>query len=213
MQNDPSSTNLDPYGPKEIARRVENVGVAKAELAFLPTMMLAILAGAFIALGAAFYTLVITNSGLGFGPARLLGGMAFSLGLILVVVGGAELFTGNNLIVMAWADGKVTHSGLLRNWGIVYVGNFIGALGTAVLVSLSGILGLGDGGVAMTAIGIAESKLALPPSEAFFATFWSAWRFGCASPRAPWSARSSPLFSRSRRSWRSVSSIPSPTCI
>jgi len=146
MQNDPSSTNLDPYGPKEIARRVENVGVAKAELAFLPTMMLAILAGAFIALGAAFYTLVITNSGLGFGPARLLGGMAFSLGLILVVVGGAELFTGNNLIVMAWADGKVTHSGLLRNWGIVYVGNFIGALGTAVLVSLSGILGLGDGG-------------------------------------------------------------------
>ena len=167
MQNDPSSTNLDPYGPKEIARRVENVGVAKAELAFLPTMMLAILAGAFIALGAAFYTLVITNSGFGFGPARLLGGMAFSLGLILVVVGGAELFTGNNLIVMAWADGKVTHSGLLRNWGIVYVGNFIGVMGTAVLVSLSGILGLGDGGVAMTAIGIAESKLALPPSEAF----------------------------------------------
>lgn len=156
------------YSSKEIAQRVETIGVAKAQLGLLPTLMLSILAGAFIAFGGAFYTIVMTDSGLGFGPARLLGGIAFSTGLILVVVGGAELFTGNNLIVMAWADRKVSHLNLLRNWVIVYVGNFIGSIGTVILIGLSGILLLQDGNVAMTAIKIAEAKLALPADEAFF---------------------------------------------
>lgn len=97
-------------------------------------MVLAVLAGAFIAFGGMFYTLVITDSGLGFGPQRLLGGIAFSLGLILVVIAGAELFTGNNLIVMAWADNKISTYQLMRNWGLVYVGNFVGAVATAVIV-------------------------------------------------------------------------------
>ena len=104
---------------------------------------------------------------MGFGPTRLLGGIAFSLGLILVIIGGAELFAGNNLIVMAWADRKVSTAQLLRNWSIVYVGNFIGALATAVLVVWSGILGLDGGAVGKTALSIAQGKLALSASEAF----------------------------------------------
>ncbi|MZR29513.1 formate/nitrite transporter family protein [Sneathiella litorea] len=168
MANNHTDLGIDAYSPKEIATRVETTGIAKAQLGFRQTLMLAILAGAFIALGAAFYTLVVTGSDLGFGPTRFTGGIAFSLGLILVIVGGAELFTGNNLIVMAWASRKVTHRQLLRNWIIVYVGNFIGAIGTAVLVSLSGILSMNDGGVAATAISIASTKLSLPWQEAFF---------------------------------------------
>jgi formate/nitrite transporter len=158
----------DAYTPAEIARRVEAAGIAKTELKFVPLLTLAVLAGAFIALGAAFYTLTVTGNVLGFGIGRLVGGLAFSMGLILVVVGGAELFTGNNLIVMALAEGKITLAAMLRNWGIVYAGNFVGALGTVALVLLSGTLTLADGGVGATAREIAEAKLALPLIEAFF---------------------------------------------
>lgn len=160
--------DFDAYSPAEIADRVENAGVAKASMPFLQTFVLSLLAGAFIAFGGMLYTLVMTNSGLGFGPGRLLGGVAFSLGLILVVVAGAELFTGNNLIVMAYADGRVTLARLLRNWAIVYVGNIVGSLAMAVLVILSGTLDLGDGAVARTAINIATAKVHLPMLDAFF---------------------------------------------
>ena len=114
---------MDCYKPAEIAVKVEEAGTSKAVMAADRAFMLALLAGAFIGFGALFYTLVTTGSTLGFGPTRLLGGMAFSLGLILVVIGGAELFTGNNLIVMAWADRKITTAQLGRNWSIVYAGN------------------------------------------------------------------------------------------
>ncbi|WP_286830817.1 MULTISPECIES: formate/nitrite transporter family protein [Kordiimonas] len=160
--------NLDAYSPAEIAKRVEDVGVAKVGMPAGKTLVLAILAGAFISLGAVFYTLAMTGSPLGFGPARVLGGLVFSTGLILVIVAGAELFTGNNLIVMAWADRRVTLWALLRNWGIVYIGNLIGALGTAVLVVLSGIYDMAGGAVGETAASIAASKLALPSDQAFF---------------------------------------------
>ena len=113
-----SEQNIDAYTPAKMAELVEGIGVKKAALPTVPTLMLGLLAGAFIAFGAMFFTLVMTNQYMGLGSARLLGGIAFSLGLILVVVGGAELFTGNNLIVMAWADRKVTTLQLLRNWGL-----------------------------------------------------------------------------------------------
>ena len=154
----------DAYAPAEIARRVENAGLAKARLATMPLLALAVLAGAFIALGALFYTVVITGSTLGAGPTKLLGAVAFSTGLILVVVGGAELFTGNNLIVMAWVDRRITLVQLLRNWGWVYLGNLVGALGIVVLVDLAGTL---DGEIAATARRIAEAKAGLDPVEAF----------------------------------------------
>lgn len=163
---------VEPYAlevvpPAHIAHLVENVGVKKALMPLVPMLTLGVLAGVFIAFGGMFYTLVVTGSELGLGPTRLLGGLSFSLGLILVIVGGAELFTGNSLIVMAWADGKVPLSGLLRNWGIVYLGNLIGALGAAILVHYSGALSIGNGAVAETARHIAEGKVALGAGEAF----------------------------------------------
>jgi len=163
----PSPSSSDDYTPAQIAHRIENVGVIKANLKIIPLLTLSILAGAFIALGAMFYIVAITNSGLGFGPSRILGGLTFSLGLILVIVGGAELFTGNSLIVMGWAHGKIKLSGMLRNWGYSYVGNFLGALGMAVLAYWSGYLHLDSDGVAINAIKIAAGKTHLSFEVAF----------------------------------------------
>jgi formate/nitrite transporter len=140
--------------------------VAKASLPAGKILVLAILAGAFIGFGGALYTVAVSESTMGFGPTRLLGGAAFSLGLVLVIVAGAELFTGNAMIVMAWADRKVTTGALLRNWGYALLGNAIGAVGLALAVGLAGTF---DAGPARgTAIRIAETKLSLPPLEAFF---------------------------------------------
>lgn len=158
---------LDVVPPARMARLVEDVGVRKVQLPFVSTLTLGILAGAFIAFGSMFFTVTITGSELGFGPTRLLGGLAFSLGLILVIIGGAELFTGNSLVVMAWASRRITTAALLRNWGLVYVGNLIGAVATAVLVHLSGVLSLGDGAVGITADMIANAKTSLDPGQAF----------------------------------------------
>ncbi len=158
----------DAYAPAQIARLIEAGGVAKARLPLVKMAALGVLAGAFIAFGAMFYTLVVTGSDLGFGPGRLLGGAAFSLGLILVLVGGAELFTGNNLIVLAWAERKVSTAELLRNWAVVYLANFAGALGSVVLFYLAGVLDMNGGAVGETAAGIAQAKLELDFSTAFF---------------------------------------------
>ena len=167
-QNAEPRNTIDAYSPPQIAALVEDVGMVKARLPALQTVTLGLLAGAFIAFGSMFYTLVMTGNELGFGPSRLLGGVAFSLGLILVVVAGAELFTGNNLIVMALVDKKITLAQLLRNWGLVYVANFAGALGSAVLMYWSGALGLGNGEIAETAARIAASKVELDFAAAFF---------------------------------------------
>ena len=142
------------------------MGVAKARTGALTLLVLAVLAGAFISLGALFYSVVVTDSGLGFGATRLLGGLAFSLGLILVVVAGAELFTGNNLIAMAWAGGHVGTRELIRNWVLVYVGNVAGCLGTVVLVVLADTASLGGGAVGETTMSIAAAKAGLGVVEA-----------------------------------------------
>ena len=114
-------TGNDAYRPAQIAGLIESVGVTKAALPLGQMLALAILAGAFIGFGAAAYTMVMTGVDPGFGPARLLGGVVFSLGLILILVGGAELFTGNALMTMAFVDRKITLAALLRNWGVVYL--------------------------------------------------------------------------------------------
>src|SRR5204863_1073054 len=109
--------------PRQMALRAEEVGASKAGLDTVTTFVLAVLAGAFIAMGAAFATTTTAGAaGLPYGIVRLLAGLTFSLGLILVVVAGAELFTGNNLIVMAWASRRVSTARLVRNWAIVYAG-------------------------------------------------------------------------------------------
>jgi formate/nitrite transporter len=157
-----TAVGLDALPPADVARKAATVGAAKAAMPALDVFVLAILAGAFIALGAAFATTVGTGGAdLPYGVTRLLVGLAFTLGLILVVVAGAELFTGNNLIVMAWASRSVSSVHLLRNWGIVYVGNFVGAFGTAVLLYLAEQYTFGDGAVGATALSIASAKTSL----------------------------------------------------
>jgi formate/nitrite transporter len=160
--------SVDAYTPKEIAARIESVGVSKSLNDPIRVLALAILAGAFIALGAVFFTIVTYDSShIAAGVMRLLGGLVFCLGLILVVVAGAELFTGNNLIVMAYVDGKVSFGQLMKNWLIVYIGNFIGAVGILLLIYFSNHWLIGDGAVGTKAILIANSKVNLTWTEAF----------------------------------------------
>jgi len=160
--------NLDAYSPQQIAERVDSLGVAKARLPLLSMVMLGMLAGAFIGLGALYYTLVISDASLSFAASRVLGGVCFSLGLLLVVVAGAELFTGNNLLAMAWADGKVSTAEVLRNWTVVCLANFAGAAGLALLVYLSGHAGLNGGAVGQAYLKIAAAKSTMPVAELFF---------------------------------------------
>jgi formate/nitrite transporter len=164
----PEIFGFDSFSPKEIAERVERVGVAKARLPLLSMIMLGILAGAFIGLGALYFNLVVSDAGLGFAASRVLGGAAFSLGLILVVVAGAELFTGNNLITMAWADGKISTAEVMRNWTVVFLANFAGAAGLALLVFLSGHPAMNNGAVALQYVKIAAAKCTLSFGTAFF---------------------------------------------
>jgi formate/nitrite transporter len=179
-----SEIRIDALLPGEMATRAEYLGVRKAEMPALTMFTLAVLAGAFISLGAIFATTVSAggmsvtaadgtaafSTGLPYGVTRLLSGLVFCLGLILVVVGGAELFTGNNLIVMAWASKKVSTYALLRNWGIVYAGNFVGAIGTAILMFMSKQYAFGANSVGIAALKTAVSKTSLD--------FWQALVLG-----------------------------------
>lgn len=162
-----SNPAYDAYAPAQIADRVCKIGLAKVTTPVSTMIVLALLAGAFISLGALFYAVTVTTgkeaAPVPFGLLRLAGGVAFSLGLVLVVVGGAELFTGNNLIAMAWAVGCVQTSQVIKNWVWVYLGNLLGALGTVALVLLAGVPALGDGAVGDTLVHIARSKVALDP--------------------------------------------------
>jgi formate transporter len=147
--------------PPEMARKAEDVGISKAQMGAVKTLALAVLAGAFIAFGAVFSTIVTSGSTMDYGVTKLLGGLAFSLGLILVVVGGAELFTGNNLMIMAWAGKKIKTTHVLRNWALVYVGNLVGSISIVFLIFLSGHYLFGDGQTGLNMLNIAEAKCEL----------------------------------------------------
>ena len=162
--------------PAAMARKAEEVGVAKVGLPLMKMFVLAVLAGVFISFGAVLATVATASSGtpgapgaapaLPFGVSRLLAGLVFSLGLVLVVVAGAELFTGNTLIVMAWASRRVTTARVLRSWAVVYAGNLVGAVATAAFVYWSG-QPLRDGGaVGRRALEIARAKTSLPVRDA-----------------------------------------------
>jgi len=159
---------FDAFSPKEIAGRVNEFCVVKARMPLITMWMLGMLAGAFIGLGSIYYTLVVSDVSIGFAAARVGGGVCFSLGLLLVVVAGAELFTGNNLLAMGWADGCVSWREVLRNWAVVCAANFVGAAGLAVLVYFSGHWEMNDGAVGETYLKIAAAKAALPAWRAFF---------------------------------------------
>lgn len=156
--------HFDAHKPKDIAALIETAGVAKVHLPLVQMFVLAMLAGAFIGFGAAAYSMTMAGVDATFGPARLLGGLVFSLGLILVIIGGAELFTGNALMVMAVVDGKLPLPLLLRSWLVVYLGNLVGAVGLAIAFGLTGLL---DGPMGTVAATIAEAKATLSPLHAF----------------------------------------------
>jgi len=160
--------SFDAYSPREIAQRVQDVCMVKSQLSLLQLVMLGILAGAFIGLGALFSVIVQSDASLGFAAQRVASGVVFSLGLLLVVVAGAELFTGNNLLAMAWADGCLSTRDLLKNWVVACLANFLGAAGLAAVVFLSHHPDMNGGAVARTYLQIAAAKSSLTLSEAFF---------------------------------------------
>jgi formate transporter len=159
-------TAVDAHPPAAMAQKAEGVGETKGKLNILSTILLAILAGVFIGLGAMLCTVVTTGTGLGFGLNKLLGGLVFCLGLILVVVAGAELFTGNTLIMMSWMSGRTSLARLLRNWGLVYVGNLVGALSLVGLMFYTHQFALSGYGVGANALAIANAKVNLTFTEA-----------------------------------------------
>jgi formate transporter len=164
-----ADSGIDSLLPAAMAAKAELTGVKRANIDTPSLFALAVLAGAFIAFGAVFFTTTIAGAGvLPYGVLRLIGGVAFALGVVLIVCGGGALFTGDNLIVMAWASGKVSTASMLRTWIVVYAGNFIGAAATAAIVYLSGQYTLGDGAVGATALGIASGKLGFTFSQALW---------------------------------------------
>jgi formate/nitrite transporter len=167
--DDGAASGLDALLPAAMARKAEEIGAAKARLPALRLFTLSVLGGAFIALGAGFSIVATTRAAeaIGAGPSRVLGGLVFSLGLVLVVVAGAELFTGNNLLVMALVARRIRLGDLARNWLVVYTGNFAGAAATAVLVFASGQHRDADGAIGQRAVEVAGAKAALDPLEAF----------------------------------------------
>jgi formate transporter FocA len=157
---------MDALMPGKMAVQAEDAGIKKANRSFSKTLVLAILAGAFIAFGAIFTTTVTAEQSISPGFTKLMGGVAFSLGLILVIIGGAELFTGNNMIVMAWANKRIRTIQVLRNWSIVYIGNFVGAISMVIFMFYSNLYSSGTGSMGAKALRIAEAKCSLGFTEA-----------------------------------------------
>jgi formate/nitrite transporter len=145
-----------------VAERIEGLGVAKARLPLAPMLLLAVLAGAYIGFGSLFFLLVTSDPSLSFAAARVLGGLVFSLGLLTVVVAGAELFTGNHLLAMAWADGRLRTGEVLRNWAVVCAGNALGAGLLALAVAGADLGAMNGGRLAQQALKVAAAKAALP---------------------------------------------------
>ena len=147
--------------PREMTSKAEDLGVEKSKMSAQKLLLLGILAGGYIALGAVFSAVAVTGmSGVWpYGFARITAGITFSLGLILVVVGGAELFTGNNLMIIALLKHKITLPALLRNWGWVYLGNFIGSLVIALLVICSRMYTFANGEVGKGMLTLANNKV------------------------------------------------------
>jgi len=165
--NDTQMSTYDELLPAEMASKSQDIGIKKANMDFLTTFALAVLAGAFIALGCIFFSVSMTGaSALPWGVSRVIGGFTFSLGLILVIVGGAELFTGNNLIIMAWASRKLSTWRIMRNWGIVYIGNLCGAVATALFVFWGQHYEMAGGAMGTTSLDIALTKVNLDFGQA-----------------------------------------------
>jgi formate transporter len=159
--------SFDDYAPADIVSKVEQASKRKANLHWVSLLMLSILAGSFIALGAEFFTLAVFDSTLSVGFTRLIGSICFSLGLILVVVAGAELFTGNNLLIIGFASGTVTYKQVLKNWAVTYVGNFVGAIGVVGLMFMTDLWKMKSFAMGVKMVQIAADKTNLTFLQGF----------------------------------------------
>jgi formate transporter len=170
--------SLEDNAPKNIAETVaQTVGVYKATSPWLTVFVLGILAGAYVGFGGFLYTTVTFDSAakLGLGVTKLLGGIVFSVGLMLVVIAGAELFTGNTLMVSSVMSSKITFGKMIQRWGIVWVANFIGSILIALLFFYSGLWKTADGALGAAAVKIACNKLSLSFSEALWRGIGCNW--------------------------------------
>ncbi len=159
---------LDAYSPEEIAHRVEHVGTKKAHLPFTTTLMLGILGGGFVSLGAMYQLVVLGNPFLSQGAAAILSPVFFSMGYMLALLAGTEVFTTNNLLVMSWASKKISSQHLIRNWSLVLLANAVGVAGVVIMFILSGQAGVHDGALIKTAVSISSEQLSFTPTQIFF---------------------------------------------
>lgn len=159
MGVEPLVKSADCFSPQQIEENVEKLGVKKAHSPFMASLLQAFLAGMYIGFGGLFFCIVLADNTLGFAAQRLLGGLVFALGLGLVAVAGAELFTGNCLLTMAWFQGQIKSWEIAKNWVIIWVGNLIGALTLVFLVYMSHHYAMNKGGVGNAVITLAISKL------------------------------------------------------
>ncbi len=170
--------SLDDKGPKIIAETVaQTVGVAKATSPWLSLFVLGVMAGAYIGFGGLFSASVTfdMSPSLGLGLKKLVTGAAFSLGLMLVVIAGAELFTGNNLMVSSVVTGRTTWQKVLAKWGLVYCANFLGSILLALLFYGSGLWKTGNGALGVVALKTAYAKVHLDAGEAFVRAIGCNW--------------------------------------
>lgn len=163
--SDSNRTTL--LSPKEIAEKVESIGITKSQMPILQLILLGILAGSYIGFGAMYYTIVKSDSSLSFAVSQLLCGLVFSLGLVLVSISGAELFTGNNLLLLAWSKKKITAYSVIKNWTLIIFANLIGALVLAYIIYWSGHTAMNEGRIAETYVKVANAKASLSFSHAF----------------------------------------------
>jgi len=159
--------NLDDYAPSDMAKRVEQACIGKANLSWLSLLMLSMLAGAFIGLAAEFYTLAVFDSTTSVGFTRLIGGLCFSLGLVLVIIAGAELFTGNNLLIIGFASGRVSYKQVLRNWVFSFLGNFLGSISLVFIMFLTNLWSMKNFLMGAKIVQIASDKTNLTFLEGF----------------------------------------------
>ena len=159
---------VDALAPAAIEAKAEVIGSGKATMPLGRAFVLACLAGFFVGMGGMFMLAVKSDSTLSFAASSLLGGLSFSLGLFSVLVAGAELFTGNNLMVLGFLRGKYGFGKLVRSWLVVYAGNLVGSLVLAAVLLAANFAGMNGGAVGETAVAVATAKTSLPFATAFF---------------------------------------------
>ncbi|HXP97511.1 MAG TPA: formate/nitrite transporter family protein [Telmatospirillum sp.] len=170
--NDVSSkieiTGVDALTPAEMEAKAEKTGVKKATMPVMQSFLLAVVAGGAIGLGGMYFCIVLADSALSFAVQRVLGGSVFALGLALVLVGGAELFTGSTMTVMSMASGHITAGQVLRNWVVVWIGNLVGALGLVFLVYMAHHMDMNNGAVGAAVLKLAIGKIQPDAVTIFF---------------------------------------------